>query len=321
MPAIAEGAKREQAAFYWHLGDLRKISGIDQDFEQLAKRQGKSPTLPDYQNAAWDDFIAHQVTPFGSVPFFLGIGNHELVLPKTRQEFVAKFGKWLDAPVIKDQRLKDDSKDAEVKTYYHWVREGIDFINLDNASHDQFDAGQLKWLEGVLARDAADESIRTVIVGMHAALPESISYGHSMNEWPQGELTGQKVYRDLLQLQDGAHKKVYVLASHSHFFMEGTFNTDYWRTHGGVLPGWIIGTAGAERYPLPPKSSDARASKTNIYGYLLGTANPHGSPAGTVTFDFQQVDEHQIPGDVVQRFTPSLVHECFAGNRKTNGLF
>ena len=76
MPTIAAGAIRDQAQFYWHLGDLRAIYDFDQDFKQLATSQGKSLRILDYENVAWDDFIQNQVVPFGSVPFFLGIGNH-----------------------------------------------------------------------------------------------------------------------------------------------------------------------------------------------------------------------------------------------------
>jgi len=200
------------------------------------------------------------------------------------------------------------------------VRDGIDFINLDNASWEQFDPQQLKWLEDLLARDRADATIRTVVVGRHAALPESISANHSMNEWPVGVESGQRVYLDLLKPQNDGHKLVYVLASHSHFFMDGIFNTEYWRTHGGVLPGWISGTAGAERYPLPPKSQDAKTARTNVYGYLLATVNPLGPPAGTIQFDFQQIEEKQIPPDIMDRFTEPFVDECFSGNRRTEGF-
>ena len=42
MPGIAETAKKNQAAFYWHLGDLRAIYAIDEDIlhqpEHLAGR-------------------------------------------------------------------------------------------------------------------------------------------------------------------------------------------------------------------------------------------------------------------------------------------
>jgi len=320
MPAIAEGARQHNAQFYWQLGDLRKISDIDEDYQQLAARMNRHPSREEYLERAWKDFIANQILPFRTIPFFVGIGNHETIPPKTREQFVAQFEQWLNSPEIKAQRLKDNPQDAQVKTYYHWVRDGIDFIYLDNASQDEFDPRQLKWFEDLLSREQADSGIRTVVVGMHAALPESISANHSMNAWPLGVESGRRVYQDLLKLQKEGHKLVYVLASHSHFFMDGTFNTEYWRTHGGVLPGWIIGTAGAQRYPLPPNWQDAQIAKTNVYGYLLATVNPPGQPAGTIQFDFQQIDERQIPSDIMDRFTERFVEQCFSGNRRKEGF-
>lgn len=320
MPAIADGARQHNAEFYWHLGDLRKISDMDQDFKQLAARMNHHPGLEEYRANAWKDFIANQILPFRPFPFVLGIGNHETIPPKTRVEFVTQFEQWLNSPEIKAQRLKDNPQDQEVKTYYHWVHDGVDFIYLDNASNDQFDAAQMKWVEDLLARDQKDSSIRTLVVGMHEALPESISADHSMNESSRGDETGREVYQNLLKVQNDGHKLVYVLASHSHFFMDGIFNTDYWRHHGGVLPGWIIGTAGAERYPLPAKWQDAKIAKTNVYGYLLATVNPTGQRAGSIQFDFQQIDEKQISEDAVDRFTQPFVDECFTGNRRAAGF-
>jgi hypothetical protein len=312
MPAIAASATKEEAAFYWHLGDLRKISAPDEDYIQEQTIQARSITIDQYEKDAWSDFIQNQIDSFGSLPFFLGIGNHETTPPKTRDQFVKQFSSWLDRPELRDQRLKDDPQDSAPRTYYHWVRDGIDFINLDNASHDQFDAAQLKWFEAVIARDAVDTNLLTVVVGMHEALPESISASHSMNEWEGGQLSGRAVYLDLLRLQNESHKKVYVLASHSHYFMDGIFNTDYWRTHGGVLSGWIIGTAGAMRYPLPPNAKNAKAAKTNVYGYLLATVNP----PGTIRFEFKELGREAIPPDTVSRFTASFVDKCFAENRQ-----
>ena len=172
------------------------------------------------------------------------------------------------------------------------------------------------------ARDVIDEvtskddAVRSVVIGMHKALPESISKNHSMNESAAGTESGRQVYAMLLKLQNDDHKNVYVLASHSHYFMDGTFNTEYWKANGGVLPGWIVGTAGAERYPLPENAHDAKAAKTNVYGYLVATVNPEGEPPGTIKFKFEELKESDIPKDVVQRFTPKFVHECFVGNRK-----
>jgi len=313
MPAIAGGARHDQAAFYWHLGDLRAIYDFDQDFKQLATSGGAPPLLiVDYQNRAWDDFIENQIVPFGNLPFYLGIGNHETIPPKNRTEFIIQFADWLDTPELQQQRLKDNPKDHRLHTYYHWQRGGVDFVNLDNASTDQFDANQLAWFASVLKADINDPSIHTIVVGMHEALPDSISKGHSMSESAQGEASGRAVYLQLLGAQNNAHKNVYVLASHSHFFMDGIYNTEYWRTNGGVLPGWIVGTAGAVRYPLPPAAGDAKIAKTNVYGYLLGTV----SPGGTIDFRFQQIDEKDVPLAVVAKFGQKLVHECFAANRQ-----
>jgi len=316
MPAIAADALKHNVAFYWHLGDLRAIYGPDQDFVEEKSREGQPTDLADYEKQAWDDFIENQIKPWGEVPFYLGIGNHETTPPKTRAEFVQHFHEYLDRPDLKELRLKDDSKATQPKTYFHWMRDGIDFIYLDNATHDQFDPTQMKWIEGVLNRDRKDDTIRTIVVGMHEALPESISANHSMNESPIGIETGRRVYHMLLKMQNHAHKIVYVLASHSHFYMDGIFNTPYWKSNGGELPGWIIGTAGAERYPLPPAAGDAKAAKTNGYGYLVATVNPEGDPPGTIKFKFEELKEDSIPADVVERFTKPFVHECFVGNRR-----
>jgi hypothetical protein len=320
MPAIAADALKHNVAFYWHLGDLRKISAPDEDFIQEQAQKGTPADLAMYEKHAWDDFIENQITPWGDTPFFLGIGNHETTPPKSRAAFVEQFHQYLDRPELREQRLKDDPKATQPKTYFHWMRDGIDFVYLDNAVGSDFEAGQMQWIKGVLDRDRKDDAIHTIVVGMHEALPQSISANHSMNESPMGIETGTRVYHMLLSMQDDAHKIVYVLASHSHYFMDGIFNTEYWKANGGVLPGWIIGTAGAERYPLPPDAHDAKAAKTNVYGYMVATVNPEGKAPGTVEFKFEELKEDSIPPVVVQRFTKPFVHECFIGNRRTTQI-
>jgi hypothetical protein len=317
MPAIAADALKHNVRFYWHLGDLRKISGPDEDFIQEQTLAGRTVDLASYEKSAWDDFIENQIKPWGDTPFFVGIGNHETTPPKSRADFTIKFRDYLDRTELQEQRLKDGRSAAQSKSYFHWNRDGVDFISLDNATPDQFDQAQMKWVGRVLRRDQRDRSIRSVVVGMHAALPESISANHSMNEWPLGITSGRRVYKMLLNVQNKSHKNVYVLASHSHFFMDGTFNTQYWKANGGVLPGWIIGTAGAQRYPLPPGAGDAHAAKTNVYGYLVGTVNPKNASPGTIKFKFEELKEDNIPGDVVQKFTKPFVHDCFEGNRRS----
>jgi hypothetical protein len=311
MPAVAETAKKYQAAFYWHLGDLRLTTNFDEDIAHQPEHIAKPITITEYGGIEWPDYIDSQIKPFGSIPFFLGIGNHETVPPyKTREDFLLQFADWLDSPVLRAQRVKDDPADHRMKTYFHWIDRGVAFYYLDSATAEQFDAAQLGWFERTLAKDLADPAVATIVTGMHKALPESISKGHSMNESPTGIESGRRVYADLLRARDEAHKRVYVLASHSHYYMDGIFNTEYWKEHGGVLPGWIVGTGGARRVPLPPNSSDAHGALVNVYGSLLGTVQPNGE----ISFEFEKVEEQNIPSSVTARYGKEFVHWCFAEN-------
>lgn len=315
MPAIAQGAAQHQAQFYLHLGDLRWTSNLDEDMRAAATVQHKHISSADYEKHEWADFRQNQVAAFGAIPFFVGIGNHETAYPKTRAEFESTFADLLNISQLKEQRLRDQKNgitDSGPKSYFHWTMDGVDFIYLDDATHDEFSPDQLQWFEAVLASDSKTKSIHTVVVGMHAALPESISRGHSMNEWQQGGTTGAQVYSDLLKLHNDAHKQVYVLASHSHYYMEDIFNTPYWRSHGGVLPGWIVGTAGAHRYPVPKNITNV--AKENVYGYLLGTVNGPDSAAGSIQFEFKEIHENDIPQSVVEHYSPEFVHWCFISN-------
>jgi hypothetical protein len=309
MPAIAAAAQAQSAAFYWHLGDLRLIADVDDDYRSLHP----TASLNEYLSAAWSDFEHSQIESFAATPFFLGIGNHETVAPKSRAEFTSAFAQWLDAPVIRQQRLKDDPNDQSARPYYHWRHEGVEFISLDNATPDEFDAAQLKWLAAVLRRARHDKALRAIVVGMHEALPESLTRGHSMSDFPAGEASGLRVYARLLE----AHrfKPVYVLASHSHFVMEGIFNTPYWHEHGGVLPGWIVGTAGAYRYALPPGSSQAAFAKTHVYGYLLASVAPQGAGGkDPIHFAFKELNEDDTPREVAAKYGADFVHHCYAEN-------
>ncbi len=314
MPAIAVGAKQNGAQFYWHLGDLRAIYEEDQDIAHQPEYVAKPLTKDEYQAMAWDDFVRSQMAPFADMPFYLGIGNHETIAPKDQAAFVARFSKQLDLPNLRAQRLRDDPSDTQPKSYYHWIERGIDFFNLDNATNNQFDDQQMTWFERTLARDSTDPGIRTFVVGMHEALPESLASNHAMDASAGGRESGLRAYADLLRVEKSRHKRVYVLASHSHFYMAGTFNTDYWHQHGGVLPGWIIGTAGAVRYKLPPDSSAARAAMTDVYGFLLATV----SDKGVIRFDFKRLFESDVPAAIASRYTPEFVHWCFVENSEAH---
>ena len=312
MPTIAQDMTKTNAQFYWHLGDLRAVSDFDED---IINRAGATrPSIAAYENGTWDDMIENQINKF-KVPFFLGIGNHETAYPKTRADYLIQFADWLNMPVLRDQRLKDDPKDHKLRSYFHWQKGGVDFIYLDNATIDQFDAAQMAWFNKVVNMADGDPSITTIVVGMHEALPDSLSYDHSMSDYGNGERSGRAVYKRLLRSQNEAKKLVYVLASHSHFLMDNIFTSDYWKANGGVLPGYIVGTAGAVRYKLPKDAEKySPIAKTNVYGYMLATVNPKGQPTGSIKFDFHELKETDVPTDVNTKFGTELVHWCFEKN-------
>ena len=310
MPSIAAAAAKDHAAFYWHLGDLRAIYGADEDYQHSPEHRGKTISQDDYLKDAWNDFIQNQLGSFGSMPVFVGIGNRETKPPKTREQFARAFAKWLDAPALSQQRLADNPQDTIPKTYFHWIQGGVDFIYLDNATFDQFLPEQMSWLQGVLGRAASNTEVQALVVGMHAALPDSLASGHSMNDWPVGTESGRRVYTELLDFKKKTHKHVYLLASHSHFYMHGIFNSAYWKANGGELPGWIVGTGGAVRYALPPDSSQAKEARTKVYGFLLGTVHKNGE----IDFKFHEVNKADTSAEIIERYTPELVNFCFDRN-------
>jgi hypothetical protein len=307
MPAIASHSMRYSPVFYWHLGDLRAIYKIDEDIRAEFKEEEDDILSCDvYYHRAWSDFVRNQIAPFGRLPFYIGIGNHEVIPPKSEDQFANRFKDWLTSEALNKQRLLDGEKEPLFpRPYYHWVQGGVDFIYLDNAS-DSFSKVQLNWFDQTLAKDASENAVLSLVVGMHEALPDSIASDHSMCDDPrkvEGCVSGRHVYDELLKLQKT--KAVYVLASHSHFYMERIFQN---LAPDRQLPGWIVGTAGAVRYKLP--SNAPSTAKTDLYGYLLGTVRPDG----TIQFEFQEIKKSDVPDSVWQRFSPSLVPWCFAHN-------
>jgi len=311
MPAIAAKVKAENDAFYWHLGDFRAISSPDQDLLAMLPA-GVQLSKPDYQQRAWDDFLQHQMAAFGSFPVFLGRGNHENIKPMTREGYIAKFSSFLSQPEIVAQRKADGAGPDTPQTWYHWTRGGVDFVTLDNASKEEFSDAQLQWLRAVLDRDLAPHSgVTTVVAAMHEALPHSISSDHGMDDWDLGVRTGELVYTWLYDAQ-AAGKHVYILASHSHYYSPNIFNTPYWKQHTGkVVPGTIIGSAGAHRYQLP-KEAD-KASRTDIYGYLQGTVQGDGS----IDFALHVLSEADLVGAKWPAAPLSVIHECVIHNSDT----
>lgn len=314
MPAIAAGAKAARAQFYWHLGDFRLGSGPDEDLNDAYRlRNNRDMTKEEYSQEIWKDFLGNQVAPFKrlGIPVYLSTGNHEFVI-KTRQEYDETFASFLSGRDILP------APEHRERSYYHWRRRGLDFITLDNGTPDEFDADQLQWFEAVLKEDEADPKIKSVVVGMHKALPDSVGCDHSMNEEEKGDLaaravtSGRQAYSDLLSFRSRSHKKVYLLASHSHFYMSDIFGD---LPPEQRIPGWIVGTAGARRYPLPANDLKAGNAVEWTYGYLLGTVLQDGS----IQFRFHQVfpsdyaaaDARRIEHD----YTPPLREACWTDNR------
>ena len=313
MPAIAAGVRSSGAEFYWHLGDFRMTYGVDEDMAPPAKLglPATHMTLAEYQQGvAWTDFIDHQMTPFADLPVFLTPGNHETIPPFTRDRYLIEFADWLDNPLLRAQRLRDDPRDRRLRAYYHWVNRNVDFIALDNASQDQFDDAQLRWFHSVLDRDAASSEIATIVVGMHAALPGSVGADHSMSNWAQGEKSGREVYEALWRVESQSRKRVYVLASHSHFYMEDVFRTEQWKNR--VLPGWIVGTAGAVRFRLPAATGSNRKAMTDVYGYLLASAAKDGS----IYFSFVQFSLDELRRVNQGKYPDKLLRWCFEENKR-----
>jgi hypothetical protein len=321
MPKIAAAVAAEKSPpvdFYWHLGDFRRMYDVDCDV--LVRRHPafdckKRPIdafdddeMSSYEEIAWSDFIEQQLKPFGAVPVFLGIGNHELY-GRNRDDFARTFRPWLEQKALHAQRLADrsahDIRSPGTSTY-HFVRRGVDFIYLDNGDEEAFTADQLIWLARVLAQDAGDSSVRTIIVGMHEALPYSAARIHAMDASCQGVCAGQQVYDLLYRAQNlagsaAARKHVYVFASHAHAFIEAVYDTP--EHQGQVLPGWIIGTAGA-----------VQSSEAIRYGYLHVTVEADG----TITPAFREVTRTSLPL-ATGAGADNLTAFCFTDNKRKQG--
>ena len=308
IPAIAAHSKQYHPKFYWHLGDLRAIYAMDEDMVAAAKLKGQPLSCAAYQRTAWTDFIEHQIAPFDGIPFYVGIGNHEVIPPKNEDAFKREFRAYLDMPALHQQRVVDNEP-AEPETYFHWIERGVDFIYLDNANNF-FSEAELTWFFRRLSDAANSKDIKSLVVGMHEALPDSVANNHSMgdNIDSRARATGTLVYNALRAFNDS--KPVYVLASHSHFYLENIFDTEVLKANGKKpLPGWIAGAGGAQRYLLPDGTPWLQ------YGYMLATV----AADGTIAFEFKPVSQDDIPAAVKKRYPEDLIPWCWENNSKAKG--
>jgi len=318
MPKIAQSLDNLQAStpasFYWHLGDFRRGYGPDCDMVKRDHADWNCQTRPEnllpvdqmstYLFSAWDDFIKEQIDPFGQRPVYLAFGNHETAAGRTRDEMRRKFQKWLTSGPIHLQRLAESSHHFytdEGDSYFHFIQNGVDFITLDNSAPDSFSAQQLDWLQTVLLADEADPKVTTIVAGMHAALPYSKQRGHAMDASCQGQCSGAQAYALLFRSQTRG-KKVYVFASHAHLFVSDLFDQQP-EHQGQVLPGWVVGTAGAQQYLQPADPIQ--------YGYALVAVHPDG----TLDVDFREVKRTDPPVKTGTGET-ELAEFCYTQNRR-----
>ena len=265
--------------------------------------------MEEYRKIAWDDFLKHQMTSFGSMPVFLGRGNHETIPPMTREGYIEKFSSFLNRPEIVAQRNADGEYAAPAGPWYHWTEHGVDFITMDNSDKQEFSDEQLHWLRQVLDHDLKPGSgITTIIAGMHEALPHSTGSEHAMDDWDRGEQTGELVYTWMYDAQ-AAGKHVYLIASHSHYYSPDIYDTAYWKQHSkSVVPGMIIGTAGAHRYALPKDAK--KGAKTMIYGYVQATVHSDGA----IDFTLHELTEQDLVNAKWPNAPDDAIHECFIHN-------
>ena len=143
------------------------------------------------------------------------------------------------------------------------------FYTLDNATADQFDNAQVSWFERVLARDAADPAIATVVVGMHEALPDSIGASHSMNDSPTARKAAG-AFTPICCVCKTRRISAFMCwpATRTFSWMESSIRTTGARTAACCPGGSWARRRGA--LVLPANARDAHAAQTNVYGYMLG---------------------------------------------------
>lgn len=90
-----------------------------------------------------------------------------------------------DRPRARDIRLglRELQQTTQITTLAFEIGSRQSLIRYSSFSEKlSFNDDQLKWFEDRLASDANSADVKTVVVGMHAALPDSISRDHRMNE-------------------------------------------------------------------------------------------------------------------------------------------
>ena len=163
----------------------------------------------------------------------------------------------------------------------------------------------------VIAADETDPNVKLLIVGMHESLPDSYSQDHSMTQGSDAGASGRALCKRLLEFRQKSGKPVHVFSSHSHYYLTDIYNTGAWQSNGGVLPGWLVGTAGAQHYSVPPEVKSFATWAENQYGYALVQVTPG---TGAVQIRFVPVQRQDLSAALIGEFGQAAVDFCFSGN-------
>ena len=315
MPAIAAGVARDQAAFYWHLGDFRAIYTFDEDIEHQPEHLGKPLTISDYENLAWQDFIDSQLAPFGKLPVFLAMGNHEAVPPKTRERASAAVCRLAEhagdrAPAIAGRSARPSHEDL---------------LPLDRARRGVLHAGQRH------ARPVRPRPVALVRARAGARLRRS-QRGHDRGRHARG-LAGQhrRVAQHagfsggnreraarLCRLAAGAERgaQTRVRSRQPLAFLSWTaFSTrnTCGRT-GACCPDGSSGRPGrCATFCRPTPKTPTRRKPT-----CTAICSPPSQPSGEIHFDFKKLAESDLQAAVGKRYQADFVHWCFAQNTEAH---
>lgn len=148
---------------------------------------------------------------------------------------------------------------------------------------------------------------------MHESLPDSYSMDHSMNQGSDHGDSGRTIYKRLLEFRKNTGKPVHVFSSHSHYFLTNIYNTGAWQTNGGVLPGWLVGTAGAQHYSVPPEVKSFATWAENEYGYTVVHVTPGGG-SRSVEVEFVPISRKDLAPEAESQFGPDTINFCFSEN-------
>ncbi len=117
-------------------------------------------------------------------------------------------------------------------------------------------------------RQESNPEVKSVVVGMHEALPDSIANYHSMgdNLPTAGPSERRKRSIKLCWLSATKATSPSTCSPATRIFIWRIFSTRAKLKENGAkpLPGWIVGTAGAVRYPLPDGRTAARRRRMSM---------------------------------------------------------